>query len=198
MVSLNILATALLCSTAFADFARTVIGLDLKVTPDVGGWVYVKGKGSFNAEIHCEVASGTLEVGYLINSESKFKNPEALLAIWKEVTGTDASNMRYIEYDSVDHKTTNNVLETIWKNNGINPKDKYIPSRKVYRPSSGETSWEWSSLRSTRHGTDVIDFCTDYEDTDKLRIESFEFGKSTILGRWLRISVSPWTPSLDD
>ncbi|KAL5606071.1 hypothetical protein BROUX41_006159 [Berkeleyomyces rouxiae] len=196
MVSLNILATALLCSTEFAVYARTVISLELKVTPDVGGWVKVKGRGSFKAKVLCDTSSSTLEVASLENSESRFKNPEALLAIWEEATNTDAANVRHIQYDFIQHKTTTNVLNDIWKSAGINPKDKYIPSRTVYRPSEG-MDWDWSSLRSTRHGSDVIDFCTDYEVTNSLQINSFDFGKSVLEGRWLRINVAPWQPQID-
>ncbi|KAL5606021.1 hypothetical protein BROUX41_006193 [Berkeleyomyces rouxiae] len=200
MVSLNILATALLCSTAFAAYARTAADLDLKVNRESAGWVNVrdKDKSSFNAKILCEVSTGILEVSYLFNSGSKFKNSEALLAIWEDVTGTDAINVRYIIYEHIADRTTVKVLETIWNNAGINPEDRFIDTDIVYPLADGEMSLDWSSLGSTPRGSDVMEFCTDYENTDKLRMNWFQFGRTIRAGRWLSVNVSPWTPSLDN
>ncbi|KAL5606043.1 hypothetical protein BROUX41_006183 [Berkeleyomyces rouxiae] len=197
MVSLRILAAALFSTQAIAGWVRTIHGLDLTVHVQSDGWLRVLGPDDFDAELKCDWSDKTIQINNLDNTESNVKDTEAILSIWEHHTESDAGEVRHIQYDNIAYKSVNDILDSIWEWEGEDVSADFISANTISRPEEDETSWRWSSLRSTRFGSDAIDICSDFEETQDLYIKSFTYGKDGAFGRWLRVNFEKWQPQIE-
>ncbi|KAL2889445.1 hypothetical protein HOO65_030946 [Ceratocystis lukuohia] len=183
---------AMLCSLAAAERNRVVSSaseLELEFSRPDDGWKQVKGPGKFFADVLVSEEKKYILVSQMRNPGQIFDSYEALLSIWERESGLSAGQLRRIKYYDVNQESDVDIFDEIFTAFDYDPsQDDRIPEISIERDSD-LYEYQWKSLRRTSFGSDAIDICTEFEETEGLRIESFDIGMEHYNKRWIRVNL---------
>ncbi|KAL2889444.1 hypothetical protein HOO65_030945 [Ceratocystis lukuohia] len=182
---------AILCTLAAAERDRAVryaTTLKLEFSKPEKGWKQVKGPGDFFAEVYVSRQDKYISVSQMLNPGGIFDSYEALLSIWERESGLSAGQLRRIKYYDVNEESDVSIFDDIFTAFDYDPsQDEGIPEISIERDNDLYKD-QWKSLRTTTFGSDAIDICTEFEETDGLYIESFDIGREGYNERWIRVN----------
>ncbi|KAL2889448.1 hypothetical protein HOO65_030949 [Ceratocystis lukuohia] len=157
-------------------------------SPGDDGWKLVKGPGDFFAEVYVSQVDKYIAVSQMLNPGQVFDSYEAVLSIWEHESGLGAERLRRIKYYDVNHESDISIFNDVFTEFGYDPKEEEgIPEVSIEREND-LYDYQWQSLRRTSFGSDAIDICTEFQETDGLYIESFDIGRDGYNGRWIRVN----------
>ncbi|KAL1886052.1 hypothetical protein Cpir12675_006888 [Ceratocystis pirilliformis] len=111
----------------------------------------------------------------MLNVDNEFDSYEALLSIREHETKLSAGRLRRIKYYDV------NQMSDVKFEYDPNEDDD-IPKISIERDAAVYNHL-WKSLRQTTSGSDAIDICTEFKETEGMYITGFDIGKDSADGR---------------
>ncbi|PHH53456.1 hypothetical protein CFIMG_008219RA00001 [Ceratocystis fimbriata CBS 114723] len=183
---------AMLCTLAAAKKSRVVryastLKLDFS-SPDDDGWKLVKGPGDFFAEVYVSEDDKYIAVSQMLNPGHVFDSYEAVLSIWERESGLSAGELQRIKYYDVNRESDISIFNEIFTAFGYHPAEEQgIPEISIKRDSDVYQE-HWWSLSRTTFGSDAIDICIEFKETNGLYIQSFDIGRTGYDARWIRVN----------
>ncbi|KAL2889437.1 hypothetical protein HOO65_030938 [Ceratocystis lukuohia] len=179
-----------ICCTLIAakDDIHEASDLGLEFFEPKRGWMKVTSPDGFFAEVYISAGAGYVAVSGMINGNS-VTSYEALLSTWKHEAGNSAAYIREIKY-YVDRSADITTLDKAFREFDYKPEEEdEIPEISIKR-GTRLYGHLWESLRGTSYGSDAINICTEFEETDGLYIESIDFGRSSRNARWIKFNFA--------
>ncbi|KAL2889446.1 hypothetical protein HOO65_030947 [Ceratocystis lukuohia] len=184
-----VLMAVMLCTLAAAAGDRVIpyttsLGLEFSSRAN-DGWRLVKGPDGFSAEVYVSSDDKYIAVSHMVYDDGKYDSYEALLSIWERESGFGASRLQRIKYYNVNKRSDISIFDQIFARFDYDPEEDDEISIKRDDELYAD---HWMSLRSTTFGSDAIDICTEFKETEGMYIASFDIGKTGYDGRWIRVN----------
>ncbi|KKF92425.1 hypothetical protein CFO_g5223 [Ceratocystis platani] len=121
----------------------------------------------------------------MLNEHNVLDSNEALLSIWEREAKLSAGRLQRIKYYDVNEMSDVSTFNNIFQAFGYDPNaDEGIPEIKIARDDTAH-----QHLRETTFGSEAIDICTEFKETEGMYIAGFDIGRDGSDGRWIRVNL---------
>ncbi|KAL1887444.1 hypothetical protein Cpir12675_006539 [Ceratocystis pirilliformis] len=182
---------AMLCTLAAAERNRAVryaSVLELEFFDSGNGWKQIQGPGDFYAEVFVSREDKYIAVSEMLNPGREYDSYEALLSIWEHESDISAGQLQSIKYYNVNKESDVGIFDDVFASFDYDPNEDYKISDISIERESTIYNHHWKALRTTTFGSDAIDICTEFKETDGFYIQSFDVGRTGYNGRWIRVN----------